>query len=305
MAWFFFTLIAPFLYAVTNHIDKVLLEKYFKHGGVGTLILTSSLLSALALPFLYLADPTLLQIEPVHVLALVLVGILNILVLWLYFLALKDDEASVVVVFYQLVPVFGYLLGYILLGEVLTLMQVIAMAIVIFGTTIISFEVDQENRFTVRKRTVGYMLAASFFWASESVVFKAVALEEEVVRTLFWEHLVLVLIGILIFLCVRSYRKHFLSAIRDNSTAIIGLNFTNEILFIVASVIFGFAYMMAPISLVLLANSYQPIFVLAIGVAMTLLFPTVVVEKVHARHLWQKGLAIAITGIGTYLLLVT
>jgi len=304
MGWFLITLIAPLLYAATNHIDKILLEKYFKQGGVGTLMITSALLSALALPFLFLADPTMLQVETLHIFVLAGVGALNLLVLWLYFLALKDDEASVVVVFYQLVPVFGYLLGYLVLGEVLTTMQLIAMAIVIFGTTIVSFEVDQENKFTLRKKTIGYMLTASFFWALETVIFKMVAIEESVVRALFWEHLMLVIIGMLLFALVRSYRVHFLAAIRENSKMIIGLNVLNEILFMVATIIFGFAYMLAPIALVLLANSYQPIFALAIGIFLTMFFPKISVEKIHVKHLLQKGFAIVITGIGTYLLLM-
>ncbi|MEZ4195538.1 MAG: hypothetical protein R3B53_04085 [Candidatus Paceibacterota bacterium] len=57
MTWFFITLIAPFIYAMTNHIDKILLEKYFKESGVGTLILFSSLLSIIALPIIYFSDP--------------------------------------------------------------------------------------------------------------------------------------------------------------------------------------------------------------------------------------------------------
>ena len=43
MTWFFIALIGPFMYALTNHIDKILLEKYFKNNGVGTIILFSSI----------------------------------------------------------------------------------------------------------------------------------------------------------------------------------------------------------------------------------------------------------------------
>ncbi len=303
MSWFFLTLIAPFLYALTNHIDKHLLEKYFKTGGVGTLMLFSSLLSALALPFLLWADPTALSMSTTSILTLSIVGLLNILVLWFYLLALRDEEASVAIVFYQLVPVFGLVLGYFILNETLTQIQLIAMAIIIFGTTIISFEIDVENNFKLRRQTVALMLAASFFWALGSVIFKAVALEENVWRSLFWEHLMLTLVGICLFTFMRSYRIHFLAAIRNNSRAIMSLNFANEGLYMLGNLIFAFSYLLAPISLILLVDSFQPIFVLLIGIALTLFFPRISVEKIHARHLSQKVLAICITGIGTYLLL--
>ncbi len=302
MSWFFIALIGPFLYALTNHIDKILLEKYFKESGVGTLLLFSSLLSALALPFLFLADSGVFEVGWMNILALAFVGVLNVAVLWCYLLALKDEEASVAVVFYQLVPVFGYGLGYFILGEVLTQMQLIAMAVVILGTSIVAFEIDAENRFRLRRNTIVLMIAAAFLWALESVIFKAVALEEAIWRSLFWEHLMLAVVGVGIFICLRSYRQHFLTALRSNSAGILSLNVANESLYMLGNMSFAFAYLLAPIALVLLSESYQPLFVFAIGIILTVFFPKIAVEKIQAKHLWQKGIAICVTGIGTYLL---
>ena len=305
MTWFFIALIGPLLYALTNHIDKILLEKYFKESGVGTLLLFSSLLSALALPFLYLADPTALSMGIVSILALASVGILNVLVLWCYLLALKEEEASIAVVFYQLVPVFGYILAYFILGEVLTQLQLIAMAVVILGTSIVAFEIDADNKFSLRGNTIVLMSAAAFFWALESVIFKAVALEENVWRSLFWEHLMLMIAGIGIFLFMRSYRTHFLTALRENSRGILGLNVANESLYMLGNMAFAFAYLLAPIALVLLAESYQPLFVFAIGIFLTLFFPKLTAEKIRLKHVVQKLVAICVTGIGTYLLFIS
>ncbi|MCA9361947.1 hypothetical protein KC906_01095, partial [Candidatus Kaiserbacteria bacterium] len=94
MTWFLVALVGPILYALTNHIDKILLEKYFKQSGVGTLILFSSLLSVLALPFIFLGDPTVLDVDRYNILILALVGILNVAVLWFYLKALESEEAS-------------------------------------------------------------------------------------------------------------------------------------------------------------------------------------------------------------------
>jgi hypothetical protein len=93
-----------------------------------------------------------------------------------------------------------------------------------------------------------------------------------------------------------------MEAIRTNSRAIISLNFLNESIFMIANAVFAFAYLLAPIALVLLAESYQPLFALAIGILMTVFFPKVISEKIHIKHLLQKGFAILLTGLGTYLL---
>lgn len=305
MSWFFIALVAPFLYAMTNHIDKILLEKYFKNGGVGTLILFSSLLSALAVPFLFIADTTVLSVGILNILILAFVGILNILVLWFYLLALREEEASITIVFYQLVPVFALVLGYFILGETLSSLQLVAMATIIFGTTIISFEIDDKNNFKLRKKTIILMSTASFFWALGSVIFKYVALEENVIQSLFWEHVMLVIVGIFTFAFVKSYRIHFIAAIKNNSKAIISLNFANETFYMIGNLIFSFAYLLAPITLVLLTDSFQPIFVLLIAIFLTVFFPKISTEKVHAKNLGQKIIAILITGIGTYFLFIS
>jgi drug/metabolite transporter (DMT)-like permease len=305
MSWFLFAMIAPALYAMTNHVDKILLEKYFKEGGVGTLVLFSALMSLVALPFIFYFDSSVFNVELLNLFFLVIVGILNILVLWFYLLALRDEEASIVVVFYQLVPIIGLGLGYVMLGETISQMQAIAMAIIILGTTIISFDIDDENNFRLRKKTVSLMFAASFFWALESVLFKYVALEESVLHSLFWEHLTLGVVGILIFIFVRSYRTQFIKAIKKNKTTVLNLNFANEVIFMLGNLVSSFAYLLAPIALVLLTESFQPIFVFAIGIFLTVFFPKISVEEIHTKKVIQKILSITITGIGTYLLLIS
>ncbi|MFA6386288.1 MAG: EamA family transporter [Candidatus Paceibacterota bacterium] len=302
MLWFFIALIGPLMYAITNHIDKFLLEKYFKNGGVGTLLLFSSLFSIFVLPFIYLADKTVFSVSGIHIIALAVVGILNVLVLLFYFIALQNEEASVTIVFYQLMPVFGYILSYFILGETLTQLQIIAMIIIISGTTIVSFEIDSDNKFKLRKKTILPMLAASFFWALESVIFKAVALEENFLRSLFWEHLMMLTIGIIIFIFISSYRKTFILAIKNNSKKILFLNSINEFLYVIGSLAFTYATLIAPVALVLLSDSFQSIFVLIIGIVLTIFFPKIAVEKINKRHIWTKIIAIILTGIGTYLL---
>ncbi len=305
MYWFFLALVGPFLYALTNHIDKILLDKFFKNGGVGTILILSSLLSIFAIPFFYWADPAVLYVDGKNILVLSVVGILNVGVLWCYLIALKDEEASVVIVFYQLVPVFGYILGYFILGETLNHIQLISMATIILGTSVISFEINSENKFKLRRKTILPMVFACLFWATGSVLFKAVALEENVWRSLFWEHLMLVLAGICLFIFMRSYRINFLSAIRNNSKAILSFSAVNELLYILGNLAFAFSYMLAPVALVLLIDSFQPIFALIIGIFLTVFFPEITKEKIKAKNLWQKIIAISITIIGAYLLSIS
>jgi hypothetical protein len=51
---------------------------------------------------------------------------------------------------------------------------------------------------------------------------------------------------------------------------------------------------------VLLAGAFQPVFVLVIGVILTLFFPKISIESLSKKHLAQKIVAISLIMIGTY-----
>jgi drug/metabolite transporter (DMT)-like permease len=111
-----------------------------------------------------------------------------------------------------------------------------------------------------------------------------------------------VVIGLLMFTFIRHYRTSFLNALRVNSKPILGLNVLNEGLYISGNYVAALVVVMIPVSLTLLMNSFQPLFVLVIGLLLTVLFPNSGVEYINRRNMVQKLLAIALTGAGVLLL---
>lgn len=303
--WFFLGLVGPFLYALTNHIDKHLLSTYFKEDGVLTLIMYSAMLALCVVPIAFVFDSSVLDMETGNVLVLAGVAVLDVILLWAYLSALNEDEPTVVIIFYSLVPVLGLIFGYFILGETISSMQLTAMAIVIAGATIITIEFVSGGAFQLKWKTIGYMLIACTCWALETTVFKMVALEEKVWRSLFWECLMLGVFGICIFVLSRKYRHAFLKQFRKNSKAVVSLNVLNEGLYTVGNIAVAFASMLAPVALVLLLNAFQPIFVMAIGAALAVFFPKVATEKATRGQVIQRLFAIAVTGVGTYILLLS
>jgi len=302
MDWFFVALVPPLLYAVTNLLDKTLLSKYFQEGGVGTLLMFSALLSFIAVPLLYWMEPDILAVSGENLRTLAFLGFLDIVLVWSYLMALKDAESSATIFYYQLVPVLALIMGYFRLGETITELQLLAMAIIIFGTSLVSFEND-ENGLKFKWKTVGFMLIACACWASESVFFKAVALEENIWRSLFWKHVMLLVIGVLMFVFLPKQRQNFLARFKAGSAGIVFLNVLNESLYMSANVVAAYAFMLAPVALVLLAETFQAFFVLALGVALTFVFPRIFNESIDKGTVVKKVIALIITGLGTYILL--
>jgi drug/metabolite transporter (DMT)-like permease len=303
MSWFYIALGAPFLWAITNHIDKLLLAKYFKRCGVSTLIVFSALAGVITLPFLFLINPHVLQVTPLHIGLLLVVSLCTAASFWLYFHALDGEEASIVVVFYQFIPVFGALLGFIFLKENLSIHSLIAMAIILAGSLIISIEIDEENRFRLRQRTIYLMTAASLFVAIEAVLFKYVAVQESVWTSLFWQYVGLGVFGVVTYMLVGSCRKEIAHIVRSNGKGMLGVNVVNELIFLLGNFLFSYAYLLAPVALVLLVNAYQPLMVFAIGILLTAFIPKLGTESIKLRHVVQKVLAMGIVIFGTWLLL--
>jgi drug/metabolite transporter (DMT)-like permease len=302
MSWFFIALAGPILYSLANHTDKYLISKYVKGGAVGSLIIFSALFGIVALPLILLVQPDVLTTPGPHRLVLVLNGMLIVFAILCYFYALHKDEASHVVPFYQTIPIFGFILGYLVLGETISTTQGLASLVVIVGALILSFELGDTIRF--RKQVVILMLTASLLYSVNGVLFKLVALNDGFWTSMFWSIIGQVLLGIFFLVFIKSYRRQFVAMIRENRVAALGLNALSEIFFTVAEMLTAFATLLAPVVLVLLVNSFQPLFVFIFGVFLSLFLPHISQESLMHKHLLQKilGIGLIITGgyfIGT------
>jgi drug/metabolite transporter (DMT)-like permease len=301
MNWFLIALVGPVLYAATNHIDKYLLEKYFKGGKAGVMVLFSALFSVFALPFIYIIEPKVFSLGLLTTTALSLNGMISIVCLILYFKALQDEEASAVVPFFQTIPIFGFILGYFILGETLNLKQVLACLLIIAGTIIISFDLT-DSKIKIKKKVAVLMLINSFLFAVSGVIFKLIATEEGFWESAFWEFSGKVILGIVLFLIIKSYRKEFLEVLKINSFPVISLNTFNEIIYIIGDGFSIYATLLAPIALVMTVNGFQPVFVFIFGIILTLFFPKIFQESLSRKILIQKISAIGIITIGTIIL---
>ena len=79
-------------------------------------------------------------------LAFVLISaILYILATYFYFKALEKNDASIVVVMFQLIPVFSYMFSLIFFGERLGINEILGGLIIISSAIIISFDFAEKS----------------------------------------------------------------------------------------------------------------------------------------------------------------
>jgi uncharacterized membrane protein len=301
MSWFFIALWAPFLLACANHNDKFLLSRYLKEKKIGSIVIFSSLLSGLAILIVFFIQPNVYDISFVQASAVVATGMLSVLAAVCYLNALDLDEASFVTPFYQTAPIFAYFLGYFILGETITLAQGIGSLVIIVGALALSFEFGRRGlRF--KRNVVALMLAASFLSAINGVIFKLIAVDKGFWVSLFWGFVGQVMAGLILLVCVPSYRRDFLGLFKQQKVAVFGLIASSKILFSVSEAVTLYATLLAPVALVLLVNSFQHLFVFTLGIVLTLFFPRVAKESLGRMKMLQKGVGIGLLLVGGFLI---
>jgi drug/metabolite transporter (DMT)-like permease len=301
MSWFFIALWAPFLLACANHNDKFLLSRYLNHKNIGAIVIFSSLFSGVAIPIVLFIQPDVYEVSLVQGCALVVTGMLSVLAAVCYLYALDIDEASFVTPFFQTAPIFAFFLGFFILGETITLAQGLGSFVIIAGALALSLEFGRRGiRF--KRNVVALMLAASFLSAINGVIFKLIAVERGFWISLFWGFAGQVAAGLTFLVCVPSYRRDFLGLFRQQKVAVVGLIALSRTLFSVSEAVTLYATLLAPVALVLVVNSFQPLFVFTLGVVLTLFLPRVAKESLSRMKLLQKGVGICFMLVGAYLI---
>jgi uncharacterized membrane protein len=298
MNWFFIALAAPALWAAVNHADKYIVSKYFTSRGAGSLVLFTSLSGLLFSLFILIFASSSLNIGVIPALVIALNGAILVAAFIPYMHAIGDEEASYVTALYQLIPVFAYFLAFIFLHESLTPHQIAASGLVIAGAILISLEISGTVRF--KSKPFWLMILSAFMIAVNSLIFKVVALDANFWGTAFWEYIGGGVFGVLLFALVPIYRAQFLSVIRQNRLAVIGVNTSSELLNVIAKLLANYASLLAPLALVWVVNGFQPLFAFVYGIIITLFLPKIGKEDLSRKTVAQKLLAIIIIFIGVF-----
>ena len=301
MSWFFIALWAPFLLACANHNDKFLLSRYLRQKSIGAIVILSSLLSGVAILIVLFIQQDVFDLSFVKGTALVATGMSSVFSAVCYLYALDIDEASFVTPFYQTAPVFAYFLGYFILSETITLAQGFGSFVIIVGALALSLEFGRPV-VSFKRNVVALMLGASFLSAVNGVIFKLIAVEKGFWVSLFWGFVGQVMAGLTLLVCVPSYRRDFLGLFKQQKVAAVGLIALSRTLFSVSEAVTLYATLLAPVALVLLVNSFQPLFVFAFGIVLTLFFPDVTKESLGRMKMLQKGVGICLMLVGGYLI---
>lgn len=284
--WLLFAFSGPVLWALSTHVDKYLVERYFKRSSVAVLLVFTALIGLLVLPVVGLLDRAALAPGLRPALAVSCSGLLYMTGMYFYLKALQQEEASVVAPFFQASPLFAYFLGLMVLGEHLTGQQLAGGGLIVLGGVLLSLDSGKRRRF--RLRLLLLMLSAALALAVSSVIFKAVAEDTAFWTSAFWTYVGEALFGLGV-LALPAMRREFFALFKRHPGAVTGVNAANELINLGGNLGARYALLLAPLSLVQAISGTTTLFVFGFGVLLTLFLPRYGREDLSSRNLIQKG----------------
>jgi len=291
--------VASLLWSITNHTDKFLVNGIDQAASsIKTLMVFSTLIAGTMAATIWLGLNGW-QIPSIDWLSLILIfssAGAYVVASYLYFRALDGNETSRIVVLYQLIPVFSYILGLIFLHENLNFRQILGSLIILAAAVIISTNFHQKTQQNQRKALI-FMLASCFAFAVYYLLFDVAREHSNYNSCAFWYQIGLAVFGIG-FILAPSFRHSFTQAIRKNGKIYVPLNLLNELLNSTAVLMSNYAVIALPLALANVMNGLQPAFTFILGAIGMKLLPKYFQEDLSRSAVVQKVGCIVLIGIG-------
>lgn len=294
--WLLFAFSGPIFWAASTHIDKYLVEKYFKNSDTAVLMVFTACIGLLMLPFILFFQSGTFSIPILSIFVMITSGILYMGSMLFYLQAIQSSEASVIAPLFQTSILFTFILGYLILGETISGTNAIGAGLIVLGALLLSL--NTSLRFGKLKiKTLLLMLLCTFILASSSVIFKYFAVQEQFWTTTFWTYVGEALFGMGVLL-VPKYFKQFMELLKTNTAALLTVNGVNELINLGGGLGVRFASLLAPVVLISAISSTTTLFVFLFGIILTIFLPHIAKEDISKRNLIQKGLAAILVAIG-------
>jgi len=307
MSWFYLSLIAYFLGALSYLLSKIILSSKLKVNPF-TYVFWNNVIGILVI---FLIPFFNFKLPPTKIILFAfLAGILHVFGVLIFFKLLEKNLASVIVPFFgSLTPILVFILAHIFLNETLGSKQVFAFFLIVIGSFIIAFDNFLRNSILIfLKNLILMVFLASFFVASSQIFIKYVFN-----NTNFWNGFILRGVGgflgaLTIFPFfynnfLKSKEKNFLilkSLIFKNITFV----FLTQIISLLNFILINYAYFLGPVSLVNSLGGIQYVFLFILIFIFHKNYPHLLEEKITPRIIFLKILGIFLITLGIFLIFI-
>ena len=302
-SWLLLVLAAPLFSAFINYIDKYLVEIFKIDHNINLLTVFSSILGLPVALIIYSINPSVVSVTKIDATFLIVNGMLYMSGFYLYIVALEKEDVSTIAPLFQLSSIVSHILGYIFLGEVLSVLQFLAVLMILLGSLLLTIEHAEDQRLILKKQVFFLMLLSSSIYAITGLIFKYLNSRNSFLELSFWEYLGMFSVSLIFLSLDKKIRFDFMRFWYRSPVKLLALNGLNEIFAVLSKSFTNFALLLSPIALTyFVSEGFQPIYVLVLGVLISKLFPKYISDSFDNKKLLQKAVALCVVLGGTYFL---
>lgn len=295
--WIIYALLSPAVYAITNFIDKYLLSRKVKDYNALP-IYTASVSFLFGLIWWISAGSPLLQVKDTII--IMITGVITIFAMALYFKALSTQETSVVILLFQLTPIFTLLLSAIFLKEPITIKQYTGFAVVFTATFLLAL--PKKRKSWQLPQGFWLIILYNIMFASVGIILKYITYKCSFSQIIAYESFGIGVGGVFIYFFIPAIRNAFLKSRKLLFKTALPIIIINEILFIIAKSLGYFAFVIGPVALVSVLSNVQTFYGLLFGWGLTTLLPRSFKEDLSKEGIMMKVTSAILLFIGLYLM---
>jgi uncharacterized membrane protein len=295
MEWYIFALLAPAFWALNNVFIKFLItNKYKSYFPMIFTVISMDAIFAIAIAAL----TSISTIFPYSILAL-LAGLMPLLAFWFYLNALIKEEVTRITTLFQLIPVFVALISPVLLNEILSAQKYAGIALIVTASILISYKKSGTKSFS---SALKFMIPFGIIIATYTVTDKILLGYLDFLSVFFW-NVMGTLTGALCLLSISKLRQEATRTISAVGKKVVFTTFIGEGLYVTGTICSLIALSLADAPLASAFFGLQPFYVFFYMLLLSLFLPSILNEPRTKRIILLKTAAIALTFIGTWLVI--
>ena len=293
--WAVLSILAAFLWAITNAVDKFVYSKWIKHQHVFAPALILAPISLITAFIIYFTQG-FAQLSFIHLLLALFSGAVFAVLIILYIKAVQIEEVSRVIPLFYLAPAFTAIMAALFLSEVFAAIDYIGIALLMLGAILIS---TRSLKQISLGKAFWLMFLAALFWAISLVVTKYL-----LNFTDYWTIFAYARRGT--FLSISPlfffYFKDLVATLKEHGAKVVTVIGLSESLSLSATLSITIASAVGFVTLVNALAAVQPFFILAIAAALSIFYPKILKEDVDKKTIALKLIAITIIFIGAMII---
>ena len=302
MLWLFLCVIVAFIWSFSAYIDNYITDVVFKGKKPQSMKIFNGITYLLfAVGILFFFDIEEVSLE--HIVLLLLSGIASSIASIPYYLALREEEPTAGVVFYQLVPIIYLFTDWLLFGENIKPLQLFAFIIILIAPVVILF-----SRKRPRSRRIEFNAAILFSLYALILAFSGLLSTRVGENYNFHSIFFYFLVGrgvsdVVLYATHADWQQRMKYIWRRKKWQFLLTIVPNQIICVIAEFLSRYALIIGVASLVSVTyNILELIFTFVLGIILSLIWPKFGREKLERHVVIAHLIAIILTTIGIILI---